>query len=144
MGNMIYKETPGSGRGTHISQLFALHCTLDCCSKKKFLFIHKKLRNTCSSPISRSFFVNLISWTTKLLEFSIFGFSKYMATYFPNIFKRKMIIFGQNKSLLQAIKMKFLALEQHKEKKDLKSVFHISTHVFTSQARRWIELPFCV
>jgi hypothetical protein len=61
-----------------------------------------------------------------------------------NIFKRKMIIFGQNKSLLQAIKMKFLALEQQKEKKDLKSVFHFSKHFFTSQARRRIELPFCV
>jgi hypothetical protein len=55
-----------------------------------------------------------------------------------------MIIFGQNKSLLQAIKMKFLALEQQNEKKDLKSVFHFSKHVFTSQARRRIELPFCV
>jgi hypothetical protein len=29
-----------------------------------------------------------------------------------------MIIIGQNKSLLQAIKMKFLALGQQKEKKD--------------------------
>jgi hypothetical protein len=28
-----------------------------------------------------------------------------------------MVIFGQNKTLLQAIKMKFLALEQQKEKK---------------------------
>jgi hypothetical protein len=45
-----------------------------------------------------------------------------------------MIIFGQNRSLLQAIKMKLLALEQQKEKKDLKSVFHFSKHVFTSQA----------
>jgi hypothetical protein len=45
-----------------------------------------------------------------------------------------MIIFGQNKSLLQAIKMKFSALEQQKEKKDLKIVFHFSKHVFTSQA----------
>jgi hypothetical protein len=45
-----------------------------------------------------------------------------------------MIIFGQNKSLLQAIKMKFLALEQQKEKKDLKSGFHFSRYVFTSQA----------
>jgi hypothetical protein len=54
-----------------------------------------------------------------------------------------MIIFGKNKSLLQAIKMKFLALEQQKEKKkDLKSVFHFSRHVFTSQARRKID--FCV
>jgi hypothetical protein len=41
-----------------------------------------------------------------------------------------MIIFGQNKSLLQAIKMKFLALEQQKEKIDLKSVFHLSTHFY--------------
>jgi hypothetical protein len=60
-----------------------------------------------------------------------------------NILKRKMIIFGQNKSL-QAIKFKFLALEQQKEKKDLKSVFHFSKHVSTSQARRRFELPFCV
>jgi hypothetical protein len=43
-----------------------------------------------------------------------------------------MIIFGQNKFLLQAIKMNFLALEQQKEKKDLKSVFRFSRHVFTS------------
>jgi hypothetical protein len=43
----------------------------------------------------QEFFVNLISRTTKLLEFSIFGFSKYMATWqhiSNNIFKRKMII----------------------------------------------------
>jgi hypothetical protein len=46
-----------------------------------------------------------------------------------------MIIFGRKKSLLQAIKMKFLVLEQQKEKKDLKSVFQFSRHVFTSQAR---------
>jgi hypothetical protein len=55
-----------------------------------------------------------------------------------------MIIFGQNKSLLQAIKIKFLALEQQKEKYDLQSVIHFSRHIFTSQARRRIELPFCV
>jgi hypothetical protein len=56
-----------------------------------------------------------------------------------------MINFGQNKSLLQAIKMKFLALEQQQYKlKDLKSVFYFSRHVFTSQARRRIELLFCV
>jgi hypothetical protein len=30
-----------------------------------------------------------------------------------------MIIFGLNKSLLKVIKIKFLALEQQKEKKDL-------------------------
>jgi hypothetical protein len=30
-----------------------------------------------------------------------------------------MIIFGQNKSLLHAIKMKLLALEQQKEKKKI-------------------------
>jgi hypothetical protein len=63
---------------------------------------------------------------------------------YHNIFKRKITIFGQNKSLLQAIKIKYLALEQQKEKKDLKSVFHSSRHVFTSQARKKIELPFCV
>jgi hypothetical protein len=34
-----------------------------------------------------------------------------------------MIIFGLNKSLLQAIKMKFLALEQQKEKKSFKISF---------------------
>jgi hypothetical protein len=34
-----------------------------------------------------------------------------------------MIIYGLNKSFLQAIKMKFLALEQQKEKKDLKISF---------------------
>jgi hypothetical protein len=34
-----------------------------------------------------------------------------------------MIIFGKNKSLLQAIKMKFLALEQQKEKKNLNQFF---------------------
>jgi hypothetical protein len=55
-----------------------------------------------------------------------------------------MIIFGQNKTLLEAIKMKILALEQQKEKKIFKAVFHFSKHVFTSQARRRIELPFCV
>jgi hypothetical protein len=55
-----------------------------------------------------------------------------------------MIIFGQNKSLLQAIKMKFFVLEQQKEKKDLKSVFHFSKHFFPSLAKRRIELPFCV
>jgi hypothetical protein len=49
-----------------------------------------------------------------------------------------MIIFGQNKSLLQAINMKFLALEQQKKNK------HKTSHVFTLQARRRIELPFCV
>jgi predicted patatin/cPLA2 family phospholipase len=111
------------------------------------LFIHKKLRNMYSSPTSRSFFANLISKTTKLLEFLIFGFSKYMATWqhiSHDIFKRKMIIFGKNKFFLQAIKSKFLALEQQKRKKDLKSVFHFSKHDFTSQARRRIELPFCV
>jgi hypothetical protein len=37
--------------------------------------------------------------------------------------------------------MKFLALEQQKKPKDLKSVFHFSRHVFTSQARGRIELP---
>jgi hypothetical protein len=42
-----------------------------------------------------------------------------------------MIIFGQKKSLLQAIQIKFFALEQQKEKKDLKSVFLFSKHVFT-------------
>jgi hypothetical protein len=57
-----------------------------------------------------------------------------------SIFKRKKIIFGQK---LQAIKIKILALEQQKEKKDLKSVFHFSKHIFTSQARRRIELTFC-
>jgi hypothetical protein len=55
-----------------------------------------------------------------------------------------MIIFGQNKSLSQAIKIKFLAVEQQQENKDLKSVFHFSKHVFTTQAIRRIELPFCV
>jgi hypothetical protein len=55
-----------------------------------------------------------------------------------------MIIFGKNKFLLQAIKLKFMALEQQKGKKDLKSVFPFPRHVFTSQARRRIELPFCV
>jgi hypothetical protein len=40
-----------------------------------------------------------------------------------------MIIFGQNKSLLQANKLKFLALEQQKKKKKLKSVF-ISPDMF--------------
>jgi hypothetical protein len=45
-----------------------------------------------------------------------------------------MIIFGQNKSLMQAIEMKFLALEQQKEKNDLKSVFQFSKHVFTSES----------
>jgi hypothetical protein len=55
-----------------------------------------------------------------------------------------MIMFGKNKFFLQAIKMKFLALEQQKGKKDLKSVSHFSKHVFTSQARRRIKLPFCV
>jgi hypothetical protein len=55
-----------------------------------------------------------------------------------------MIIIGLNKSLLQAIMIKFLALEQQKEKKGLKSIFHFSKHVFRSQARRRIELPFCV
>jgi hypothetical protein len=49
-----------------------------------------------------------------------------------------MIIFGLNKSLLQAIKIQFLALEQQKEKKDLKSVFHFFRHIFTTQARRRI------
>jgi hypothetical protein len=49
-----------------------------------------------------------------------------------------MIIFGQNKSLLQAINLEFFALEQQKEKKDLKSVFYFSERVFTSQARRRI------
>jgi hypothetical protein len=72
----IYRETPGSGRVTNISQLFALHCTLDCFSKNIFFFfMHKKLRNMCSSPTFSSFFVNLIRRSTKLLEFSIFGFS---------------------------------------------------------------------
>jgi hypothetical protein len=37
---------------------------------------------------------------------------------------------------VQAIKMKFLAVEQQKEKIDLKSVFHCSRYVFKSQARR--------
>jgi hypothetical protein len=45
---------------------------------------------------------------------------------------------------LQAIKLKFLALEQQKRKKDLKSVFNFPGHVFTSQARRRTELPFFV
>jgi hypothetical protein len=40
-----------------------------------------------------------------------------------------MIIFGLNKSLLQAIKMKFLALEQQKEKKNLNQFF-ISPNMF--------------
>jgi hypothetical protein len=45
-----------------------------------------------------------------------------------------MIDFGQNHfgHFVQAIKMKFLVLEHQKEKKDLKSVFHFSKHVFTS------------
>jgi hypothetical protein len=34
-----------------------------------------------------------------------------------------MIIFGQNKSLLQAIKINFFALEQQKEKKRFKISF---------------------
>jgi hypothetical protein len=55
-----------------------------------------------------------------------------------------MIIFDQNKYLLQAIKLNFFALEQQKEKKDLKSVFHSSKHIFTSQASRRIELLFWV
>jgi hypothetical protein len=38
------------------------------------------------------------------------------------MFKRKLIIFGKNKSKLQAIYMKFLALEQQKIKEDLKPV----------------------
>jgi hypothetical protein len=49
-----------------------------------------------------------------------------------------MIIFGKNKFLLQAIQLQFLALEQQKGKKDLKSAFHFRRHVFTSQARRRI------
>jgi hypothetical protein len=40
------------------------------------------------------------------------------------------------------MKINFFALEQLKEKKDLKSVFHSSKHVFTSQARRRIKLEF--
>jgi hypothetical protein len=35
--------------------------------------------------------------------------------------------------------MKFFAMEQQKEKKDLKSVFHFSKHIFTSQARKRIN-----
>jgi type IV secretory pathway VirB4 component len=50
-----------------------------------------------------------------------------------------MIILGQNNSLLQAIKMKLLALEHQK---DLKSVFHFSRHVFTSQAFRRLKFEF--
>jgi hypothetical protein len=42
---------------------------------------------------------------------------------------------------VQAIKMKYLVLEQQKEKKDLKSVFHFSKHVFTSQGEG-LNYPF--
>jgi hypothetical protein len=41
-----------------------------------------------------------------------------------------MIIFGQNKSLLQAIKIKYLALEQQKEKKKIQNQFFISPNMF--------------
>jgi hypothetical protein len=41
-----------------------------------------------------------------------------------------MIYFGQNKSLLQAVKMKCLALEQQKEKKKDLNQFFISTNMF--------------
>jgi hypothetical protein len=137
------------------------------------LFIHKKLRNMCSSPISRSFFVNITSRCTlgpssgpraevvlQLHPFIIHPISPVGLRNFLNFqflvslniwqhisynkFKRKMIMFGKNKFFLQAIQLKFLALEQQKGKKDLKSVFHFFRHVFKSQARRRIELPFCV
>jgi hypothetical protein len=45
---------------------------------------------------------------------------------------------------MQAIHMKFLVLEQEKEKKVLISVFNFRRHLFAPQARRKIELTFCI
>jgi hypothetical protein len=42
---------------------------------------------------------------------------------FGNIFERKLIYFGKNKSLVPAIHMKFLVLEQEKGKKSFKISF---------------------
>jgi hypothetical protein len=46
---------------------------------------------------------------------------------------------AEKSPLLQAIEMKFLALEQQKEKKDLKSVFHFSKHVFPSKLEEGLK-----
>jgi hypothetical protein len=45
---------------------------------------------------------------------------------------------------MQAIHLKFLALEQEKGKKVLKLVYNFSRRLFAPQARRRIELIFCV
>jgi hypothetical protein len=88
----IYKETPGSGQGTHISQHFVNKTNIIFFEKQSISIVcmsilismkySQKMRCMCSTPTSRNFFVNFTSRTMKLLEFSIFGFSKYMATYF--------------------------------------------------------------
>jgi hypothetical protein len=49
----------------------------------------------------------------------LFEFLVYLNIF---VFERKLIIFGKNKSLLQAIHLSFFALEQQKGQQDLKSV----------------------